>query len=494
MQWMVLLASSCGFYLFAGIIPLVFVAGVSLVTFCSGLIMDKVRAGASSKKEAKRLNKKWIVLTVLVLLGDLFVFKYYNAAAESLNGMFSAFAWDAKAPLVNIMMPLGISFYTFSSLGYCIDVYRGSVKAERSFARYLLFTSFFPQAIQGPIGRYNRLEPQFAAEHVFNYDAFCRGAQLMIWGYFKKLVIADRLAIIVDAVFDGFATSNYDGLQTVIAIVAYAIQIYADFSGGIDIVRGAAECMGIELDENFQRPYFGTSVAEYWRRWHMSLTNWMRDYVFYSIALSKTSNKIGKWGRAHFKGYIGKQMPTFLPTFTTFFLIGIWHGAGWGFIVYGFYNAIIIVGSQMLAPQYDLINKKLHIRTESMAWKIWQIVRTFVIMAIGKTITRAPSLGVAFSMLGRSVHLFGPLNGGSLAASLLGMGMKTSDLVMSVLGMAVLLTASIIQERGCVIRDSLAEKKLALRWFVLIGGILAIAIFGVYGVGYDAASFIYNDF
>ncbi len=494
MQWIVLLAASYSFYLMAGVVPLIFVLCTTLLTYASGRKMGALRESAPSKKEAKRLAKPWLVATIIAMLAVLFLFKYYNGTAESINGILRTFAWSVEAPLINIMLPLGLSFYTFMSIGYCIDVYRGTIKCETNLAHYALFISFFPQAIQGPIGRYNKLEPQFMAEHHFDYDAFCRGAQLMIWGYFKKLVIADRLSFIVVTCFDDFANANYDWLQTSIAIFAYAIQIYADFSGGIDIVRGAAECMGIELDENFKRPYFGNSVGEYWRRWHMSLTNWMRDYVFYSLALSKLSNKIGKWGRAHFKGYIGKQMPTFLPTFTTFFLIGIWHGAGWGFIIYGFYNAIIIVGSQMLQPQYDKINAALHIKTESFAWKVFQIVRTFIIMAIGKTITRAVSVREALAMLVCSVSFSQGLSGGSVVASLEGLGVSYGDLAMSVIGCLVLFIASVIQERGVVIRDALAKKNIVLRWFVLIGGIMAIAVFGVYGIGYDVNAFIYNGF
>ncbi|MBQ0005585.1 MAG: MBOAT family protein, partial [Clostridiales bacterium] len=328
------------------------------------------------------------------------------------------------------------------------------------------------------------------AEHTFDYDKFCRGLQLMVWGYFKKLVIADRLAVAVTTVFDGYTAGNFNGLQTLIAIIAYAIQIYTDFSGGIDIIRGAAEAMGIELEENFNRPYFGNSVAEHWRRWHMSLTGWMRDYVFYSLALSKLSNRIGKWGRKTFKGHVGKQMPTFLPTFTTFFLIGIWHGAGLGFIVYGFYNAIIIVASQMLQPIYDKANSALHINDQSFLWKVWQIVRTFFIMTIGRCFTRAESVGVALQMVANGLHFFG----NSFSESMMGLGMQKHDLIMAVIAVIVLFIVSVIQERGVVIRDALAEKSIALRWVVLIAGILSIAVFGVYGIGYNASAFIYNGF
>lgn len=272
----------------------------------------------------------------------------------------------------------------------------------------------------------------------------------------------------------------------------YAIQIYADFSGGIDIVRGAAECMGINLTENFRRPYFGNTVAEYWRRWHMSLTNWMRDYVFYSLALSKLSSKIGKWGRKHLRqGNLGKQLPSYLPTFVTFFLIGIWHGAGWGFIVFGLYNATIIVLSMAMTDVFAAVNRALHIRTESPVWRVWQIIRTFAIMVIGKCITRAVSVTAGFDMLGRCLGAF-HLSG--LMPRLCEMGLDLDNWF--VLGLALILffCVSLMQERGINVREKTASLPLPVRWAIYMAGILSVIIFGVYGVGYDAASFIYRGF
>ena len=489
-QWIVLLIASYSFYIIAGITPFIFVVATTCIAFFSARRMEKVKQEAANKKEGKTKNKPWLVCTMVLIFGVLFMLKYYNSVAEGLNDIFTTFQWSAKAPLVNIILPMGISFYMFQSVGYLIDVYRGTIEAEKNFWHFALFTSFFPQAVQGPISRYNQLAPQLMAERPFDYDKFCRGAQLMIWGFFKKMVIADRLAIGVEYVFDNYGTIEFNGLQTFVAIFFYAIQIYADFSGGIDIIRGAAESMGIDMVENFERPYFGNTVAAYWRRWHMSLTNWMRDYVFYSLALSKLSNKIGKWGRKTFKGYVGKQMPTFLPTFTTFFLIGIWHGAGWGFIVFGFYNAIIIVASQMMQPIWDGLNKKLHINTESKLWLVWQVVRTFTLMAIGKCITRAMTVKQGFAMLATGWKIFGD----GYLKSLIEINMSYGDLAMAVISMLVLFCASLIQERGIVIRDKLATSHIAFRWAVLIIGILSVVVFGVYGPGYNASSFIYNGF
>lgn len=489
-QWVVLLLSSCCFYLFAGITPLIFVLATTLAVYAGGRWMEAIREKAESRKAAKKNMKKVLIGVLIAVFGTLLVIKYLNFITEAASGLLALFRYDGDRPLINIMLPMGISFYMFQAVGYCIDIYRGKIEAERNFFRFALFLSFFPQAVQGPISRYDDLGAQLRESHSFSYRNLTFGAQLIIWGFVKKLIIADRIAIPVDAVFGSY--QDYDGTQILIAVVLYAIQIYADFSGGIDIVRGAAECMGINLTENFRRPYFGNTVAEYWRRWHMSLTNWMRDYVFYSLALSKLSSKIGKWGRKHLRqGNLGKQLPSYLPTFVTFFLIGIWHGAGWGFIVFGLYNATIIVLSMAMTDVFAAVNRALHIRTESPVWRVWQIIRTFAIMVIGKCITRAVSVTAGFDMLGRCLGAF-HLSG--LMPRLCEMGLDLDNWF--VLGLALILffCVSLMQERGINVREKTASLPLPVRWAIYMAGILSVIIFGVYGVGYDAASFIYRGF
>lgn len=490
-QWIVLLLSSYIFYLCGGVFPLIFILSTTITVFLAGLKMQKIKDTLETKKQQKTAMKKVLVLICLFNLGVLFLFKYYNFFAAGLNEIFCIFEYDIKTPLINIMLPLGISFYTFQAIGYCMDVYRDKIKAENNLARFALFISFFPQIVQGPISRYGDLGIQLKEHHYFDYKKFTFGAQLMLWGGFKKLVIADRLAIIVNNVFESY--TDYDGTQILVAIICYSIQIYADFSGGIDIVRGAAQCMGIELPENFNRPYFGTSIAEYWRRWHMSLTGWMREYVFYPIALSKTSNKIGKWGRTHLKkgSLVSKQLPSYLPTFVTFFLIGIWHGAGWGFIVFGFYNASLIVLSMMCTPVFKKLNSFFRINTKCFSWKVWQIIRTFTILTIGKCITRASSVAAGLEMLkacGSAFHF------NDIAGRMLAMGLNLQECMALAFGLTVFFIVSVIQENGMSVREKLAEQILIVRWPIYIGMTLAIIIFGVYGIGYDASQFIYRGF
>lgn len=489
-QGVMLLAASFVFYISAGLRAVLFILMTAVVVFLGGRTMERVKASTKKKKEAKQRNKKILLLEVLLNFGVLLVLKYYNFAAENITALLGLFHYDAALPLVNLTLPLGISFYTFQAIGYTIDVYKDKYAAEGNFFRFLLFISFFPQMTQGPISRYDALGPQLAAPHPFDSKNLKYGLQLMLWGYFKKLVIADRAGILVSQVFG--APGGYDGFQTFTAMALYALQIYTDFSGGIDMARGAAQMMDIDLVDNFRQPYFGTSVAEYWRRWHMSLTNWMRDYVFFPITLSKFSTKIGKWGRKHL-GKIGKQLPAYLPTFVTFTLIGIWHGAGWGFIVYGLLNSALIILSMMLSGTFETWKKALHIRDTSFGWKCFTIVRTFLIMMYAKTVTRAESVPAAFSMMRRSLTLFAASEA-SVGARLTALGLTGPDLIVLALATALLFTISVLRERSIGIRDSIAARPFPVRWIIWLALLAAVLVFGVYGEGYSASEFVYRNY
>lgn len=488
-QQIVLLIASYSFYLFAGITPLIFVLLTTGSVYFAALQMEKIRQNAENKRAAKGPMRKWLIGIMLFIFGILFVLKYYNFFADGVNGLFTTFKYDTKLPLVNMILPMGISFYMFQSIGYSIDVYRGKIEAEKSLFRFALFISFFPQAVQGPISRYDNLAPQLNAEHKFSYERFLYGLQLMIWGFFKKLVIADRLSIPVAAVFGSY--TDYDGLQIFIAIICYALQIYADFSGGIDIIRGVAQCLDIELIENFKRPYFATSVPDYWRRWHISLTEWMRDYVFYSMTMSKAMGNVRKWSKKHLKGRAAKQLSSYVVTFTVFFLIGVWHGSGWGNIMFGLYNATVIVLGLIFKEELDALTVKLKVNTECLSWRIWQILRTFTIMVVGKTFARATSIGAGFNMLKACGGMFDLHD---LIHRVTAMGLDLDNWFVLALAVMVFFAVSVMQECGINVRERLGKQILPVRWAIYILGIMSIVIFGIYGPGYDASSFIYRGF
>jgi alginate O-acetyltransferase complex protein AlgI len=487
-QWVILLIASMGFYLAGGVRAALFIFGTTVLVYFGARQMQRVRDAAGGLKAAKKKNRGVLLFELLSNFGILLILKYYNFAAENIESLFGMFHWDINAPLVNMILPLGISFYTFQAIGYTIDVYKGKIRAEENFFKFALFISFFPQVTQGPISRYDQLAPQLTAEHPVSLQNLAFGAQLMLWGYFKKLVIADRAGIAVSQIFDG--SMDASGAMTFLGMVLYAVQIYTDFAGGIDMTRGAAQMMGIDLIENFRQPYFGTSVADYWRRWHMSLTNWMRDYVFFPLTLSHFSNRIGKWGRKRFKK-IGKQFPAYLPTFVTFLLIGIWHGAGWGFIAYGLYNSLIIIFSMAMTPAFKSWKKGLRIDEHSFGWRIFCTVRTFLIMVFGKTLTRAESVSDAFSMM-KKVLTFAGASGE--AHGLAAIGLSGREVIVLLLAIALLFTVSVLREKEISVRESLAAKSMPLRYAAYLGLLAIVLIFGVYGEGYSVSSFVYRNY
>lgn len=364
-QWVILLLASYIFYAFSGVKLLFFLVLTTMVTFLTGRLLGSVNQQtsqylAAQKKSLSREEKKEykngqttkkrriLFCAVLVNLGILIFLKYFNFLAGNVNSVISLFGSDAKIPVLNLLLPLGISFYTLQSIAYVVDVYRGKYEPDGNIAKFALFMSYFPQIVQGPIARYDQLAHQLYESHKFEYNRVTQGAQLILWGFIKKLVIADRLAVIVNPIFDNY--QNYGGILLFIAAAGYGFQVYADFSGGMDIARGVSQILGIDLVLNFERPYFARSLAEFWRRWHITLGSWMKDYVFYPLSLSKQFSKLGKATRKVLGNYIGKKLPTFLSMFIVFMLVGVWHGSSWKYVGYGLWNAVIIVSSILLEP------------------------------------------------------------------------------------------------------------------------------------------------
>ena len=343
-QWVWLLVFSYVYYLAAGPSYLFFILFATTVTYLGGLWAE---AGA-----------RWAVPAVLLAdFGMLAFIKYTNFVLGNINGLFGTNIRELK-----LLLPLGISFYTFQATGYLLDVHWKRCKAERNPFRFALFLAFFPQIMQGPIGRYSRLADQLYAEREFDMARIERGLYRIVWGFFKKIVIADNAVLYVDAIFDNYNTMPGYGIM---GILLYGAQLYADFSGGIDIVIGIAEMLGITLDENFTQPFFATSITDFWHRWHITLGTWMKDYLFYPVTLSRWMGKFGKWCRTKFGKNIGRALPICLANIIVFLVVGIWHGPAWHNIFYGLYNGVIIGISGLLAKNYRDWKKKFGIEKDS---------------------------------------------------------------------------------------------------------------------------------
>ena len=503
LQWPVLLVSSIVFYAYTGIDNLIFVGVSIIIAYVFSNLMqinldeqEKLIAGLE-KREArqikvrlKRKRKALLSICLVLIIGILAFLKYYNFAVENINRVLGLMSLS-DLPGLEMAVPMGISFYTFMMISYLVDIYNGKIRCESNFLKYAAYVLYFPHVTQGPISRYGELAPQIFSQHKFDFDAVTRGIWLMIWGFFKKLVIADRLSIFVNAVFDGY--KELTGIIFLFAGIAYSIQIYCDFSGCMDIVRGASECFGIKLAKNFERPYFSKTLPEFWRRWHMSLGSFFKDYVFYPISTSKLFLKANKGGRRVFGQNAGRIIASCIPIMAVWFLTGLWHGAKWTYIAWGLFHGILICLSTAFEKPIERLTQRLHIKRDCISWSIFRMLRTFLICVIGRIIFMAHGLRAAFSILK------GMFTEADVYFSIFDFGLSEREWLVAAAACIVLLCVSIAQEimgkkeNPITIRQWLSKQNLWFRWALLLMGIFSIVIFGVYGTG-AGKSFIYEQF
>lgn len=503
-RWVALLFVSCVYYILNSSILIVFMLITTLSIYLCGLWLGKINSNFNKikselSKDEKKLykakmsrNKKLVVFAAVVVnFGILFFLKYFNFMSDTVGSVAGIFNTSYRPFHLDLVLPLGISFYTLQAVSYVVDVYRGKVKADKNLGRVALFLMFFPQIMEGPIGRYDHLAHQLYNGHSFDFENFKRGWQLILWGMFKKMVIADRAGIFVDNVFMHY--QDYSGMTVVFGIILYTLQIYTDFSGSIDIVTGVAQLFGIELAENFRRPFFSLSVQEFWRRWHITLGAWLRDYIFYPISFSKFFMNFSKNTREKFNDYLAKIIPMAFSMFFVWFGNGIWHGSSIKYIVYGLYYYVLIMIGVMCEPLIRATLKTLHINREANGYKLFQMLRTTVLVCIGMMIFRAKDLYSAYSMF---VSMFVQPSLSVITNSCLfkDFGIYESDFVILGIGFIILLVVGIMQEKGICIRDALAKKNIVLRWAVYYVGIFMVLLFGTYGIGYKLADLIYAQF
>ena len=395
LQWLILLAASMGFYVLSGWKGLLFLLVTAVITFLAALRIEKAntaskaamekledRASKAAERERVRKEKKRIfVLACIVIFGIWAVVKYSSMLLGTLQALLPAADLSAASLRVeHFIVPLGISFYTFTAAGYVIDVSRKKYPAEHNFLKYLLFVSFFPHIIQGPFSRFDRLGRTLFAEHAFDYDRMARGMRRMLLGYFMKLLVADKLAPTVGMVMA--SPEQYPGVYLFAAVIGYGIQLYADFAGYMHIMCGFCEILGVGLEENFRQPYFSTSIQNYWQRWHMTLGHWYSDYIFYPCSMGKTAQKIGRRARERFGARMGKLLPSYFAMIFVWTLTGLWHGARWTFVVWGWLNFAFIVFSMQMEPVYARMKGVLHINDASRWWRVVMIIRTFLLVSL----------------------------------------------------------------------------------------------------------------
>ncbi len=497
-RWAVLLVFSYAYYWSASRELILVLFGTTVITFLFGLWLEQnqQRAAVSAelsreekkalKESVKRRGKRILTFGILADLGILLFLKYFNFFGETANALFKA-----KIPHLSLLLPIGISFYTLQALAYLIDINRGKIHADRNLPKFMLFLSFFPQIVQGPIARHSQLAEQLYTGHDFDYERLCFGLQLMLWGAMKKLILADRIAGPVAYFFSNHA--DFHGAEVFFAAALYGLQVYADFSGGMDIARGVAQIFGIELELNFRQPYFSYSIEDFWRRWHITLGAWMRDYIFYPLSLSKGFSRAGKQCRKWFGAFVGKRIPAFLSMFVVYFLVGFWHGAEWKYVVYGLWNGVIIMSSLLLPNVYARMRGGLGIDENSWGWRGFQILRTFFLCSLGRLFSRAADLKTALQMF-RSLfdrwYDVSFLVDGTLIES----GESTASWFVVVIAVLVLFMVDYLHEKEVHIRESIAGQHILFRWVIYLAAVLTLAIFGLYGTEGEASTFIYEQF
>lgn len=446
---------------------------VFLVTYFGARLIEK--AGGKAKSAAA-------ILCITALVLPLFVFKYaYNLGTL----LFGVLRMQADISWLDFVPIMGMSYFTLSAIGYLIDILWATYPAERSAGTVALFLFYFPQVISGPVTRMGEMRERFDDRHMLQYENVAYGLRRMLWGYFKKLVISERFALVVPAVYENY--QNYGGLDILLATVCYAIQLYTDFSGCMDIVLGASALFGIELPENFDGPFFSRTVQEFWQRWHITLGNWFKDYVMYPVQISKPMVKLGKTTRKHFGKKIGKKVPFYLAMTVLWLLIGIWHGGtGYYFMASAVVPFLLLTCSDLLQPAFTALRQKLHINPENPLFILFQRGRTLLLLCLCWTFVCSGSVGQNMQMIRYGVsHLFtfrfpGLLSGGENVLSL------------GAIALCGLLTAVTyyLHEKGSSLRKVLDDRSFAVRACILYVEIFLVLLQGEVG----QSAFIYFNF
>lgn len=465
-RYMWLLLASYYFYMGWNVKYAALIAFSTIITYVCGRLLGKTQ------------HKKWVIGGCIgINLAILFFFKYFDFFMGSVNQVLAKVGVSPLQTGFDIILPVGISFYTFQALGYIIDVYRGDIEPEKNFFRYALFVSFFPQLVAGPIERSKNLLKQ--VDHVeeirlWNYKRIADGLTLMLWGYFLKMVIADRVAILVDTVYNQYWM--YGSIEIILATFLFGVQIYCDFASYSQIAIGAAKVMGFELMENFNAPYLANSVKDFWRRWHISLSSWFKDYLYIPLGGNRCS-----------------RIKKYRNLMITFLVSGLWHGANWTFVIWGGLHGIYQIIGDVLRPVKEKLNQKLAVKTESFSYKFGQIAITYILVSFTWLFFRAESVTAAFDMIRSMFVKFNPWV--LFDQSLYTLGLNVTEVHILLVAVVILILVDGVRFfKAQTIEKFLNEQCLYFRWGIIFFLIFYIFIFGSYGIGYSAQQFIYFQF
>ena len=454
-RWYALLAGSVAFYWYVSeqsLRAMTMLFGAAVLCWFLTLMMIKCRKG----------RKIIFVIDLLTVILPLLAIKELPFFEQLFK--FKTPEWW--------IIPIGIAFYSMQLIAYAVDVYKGDIRPEKNVLKFILFVSFFPQILQGPIPRYSQLSGQLIEGHRFDEKQFVKGFMLILWGFFLKFCIADKAGIIVNTVFDNYPA--YQGCYVAVAAVLYSFQLYADFLACTSFAQGTAGLFGIKIIDNFNHPYFSISVKDFWRRWHISLSTWLRDYIYIPLG----GNRKGRPRK-------------YCNLMVTFAVSGIWHGAGLQFLFWGMLHGFYQIMGDVFTPLKKGFAEKVLKNEHKTLLRRLSIFITFILVTAAWVIFRADSLQTGLSMLGSVITVFNPW---ILSNAVFGLGLEWKEFVMLLLCLCILFIVSRKQERGIMIRERILKYNLAVRWLIFLGAIVFIMIFGTYGFGFDAQAFIYVGF
>ncbi len=462
-RWLLLLCASYLFYSYSqpGYILLLF--GSTLINYYAALQMGEERVTLGIKK-------RYLIFCLLSNIGFLLIFKYYNFFTQSLTSFVRQYHMSLNIPELGLLLPLGISFYIFKNMSYAIDVYRGDKIPERHLGIYALYVAFFPQLLAGPIERSTRLIPQLHERFDFDYERVTKGLKLMFWGIFQKMVIADNIAPLVDAIYNH--PSQYQGLPLFLGTFFYAVQIYCDFSGYSDIAIGAAQIMGYRTMDNFNRPYFSKSIPEFWRRWHISLSSWFRDYLY--IPMGGNRVPVPRW---------------YLNLFAVMLICGFWHGANWTFLVWGGIHGFYLVSSIITRPFRGYLTRMIGLDRLPILHRSIKVLITFFLVCFAWIFFRADTISDALSII---PNLFAGWGAVFTIKAWDTMPFFTDlkfEFVVSLIAIGILLFVQLMERQGNII-DRLSAQPVWVRWPAYYSLLVAILLFGNFG----SKQFIYFQF
>lgn len=457
-----LLAASYLFYGFFGFKNIIILLISTIFVYAGGLLIEK------KKDHAKMIMTAEVVVNV----GMLLVFKYTNFAVETLNKAAEKLHMSYELNTFSLILPVGISFYVFSAVSYILDIYKGKYGAEKNFIKFALYMSYFPKVTSGPIERFGTFKEQLETKIRFDYENVKDGFLLALLGYAQKLILADRIGILVATVFDNYA--KYQGFVILVASLFYTVQIYLDFTGYSNIALGISQMLGIRLKDNFRQPYLALTIKDFWRRWHISLTSWFTEYLYFSLGGNR-------------KGTIRR----YLNVMIVFCVSGLWHGANWNFVVWGILHGVYQILESLIAPRIPKLMEFLGAKTNNFSYKLGQWFVTFSLVNFAWIFFRASSVHAAINIFKKLFRTYNPWI--FFDGTLYKLGLDQKEFMLVLVGIVVMICIDIWREKMSV-RNWLREQSIWFRWGVYLLLIFSILVFGFYNNEYSSGAFIYNQF